>query len=170
MWFRLDPSRRVAVAAYLEVLLLIALATAGSVLVFAGGLRSLASYQGSSVSVTQGAIRQGAYLAIESLLVQNTGDAPFTSVEVSTSGVVSGTKFCYTLYDPLSLFTVLTTCPAASPYQGSVGVAANIPPGKGLLVELTMFGQAFSPGSVSTIIVTTSAGSQGTLDAVAVPA
>ena len=166
----MSPSRRAAVSAYLEVFLLIAVAAAGSAVVLAAGLRTVASYQGASISVTEGDIRQGAFLAIESLLVENTGNAPFRSFEVSTSGVSDAASYCYTLYDPASRSMLLTTCPAMSTDPGTVDVSATVPPGKGVLVELTVVGRAFSPGSVSTVIVTTSAGSQGSLGAVVVPA
>ena len=166
----MSPSRRAAVAAYLEVFLLIAVATAGSAVVLAAGLRSVASYQGASVSVTEGNIRQGAYLAVETVLVQNTGNAPFRSFEVSTSGVSGAASYCYSLSDPISHSTTMTTCPAMSADPGAVNVPAAVSPGKGLLVELTVMGTAFTLGSVSTVSVTTSIGSQGSLSAVVVPA
>ena len=157
-------------AAYLEVFLLIAVAAAGSAVVLAAGLRSLASSQGASVSVTGGDIRQGAYLAVETLLVQNTGDAPFTSFVVSTSGVSQTATYCYSLYDPGSHSSVLSTCPGMEAGPGAVGISATVLPGRAVLVELTVMGRAFSPGAVSTVVVTTSAGSQGSAGVVAVPA
>lgn len=139
-------------------------------MVLAAGLRTVSSYQGASVTVTQGDIRQGAYLAVETFLVQNTGEAPFSSFEVSTSGVSAGASYCYALYDPVSSSTVMATCPAMSTGPGVVNVPAAIRPGEGVLVELTVMGGAFPLGSVSTVVVTTSAGAQGSLEAVVVPA
>jgi len=166
----LNPDKRAGASTYLEVFLLIGVAVAGSAVVLEAGLRSVASAQGASVMVTEGSIRQGAYFAVETLLVQNTGDVPFASFEVVTGGVSKAASFCYTLYDPISLSTVLTSCPVMAPNPAAVSVSAAVPPGRGLIVELTVMGQAFPPGSVSTVTVTTSAGSQGSFTAVAVPA
>jgi hypothetical protein len=167
---RLRPRRRPGVAAYLEVFILIGLAAAGSVVVLAAGLRSLASVQGASVSVTGGTIRQGEYLAIETFLIQNTGNVPFNSFEVSTSGVFSNATYCYSIYDPTALSTMGTTCPTLSPNPAEVSVSAAVTPGRAVLVEITVMGEAFPPGSVCTVTVTTSAGSQGSIGIVAVPA
>lgn len=157
-------------AAYLEVFVLIGVAAAGSVVVLAAGLGSLASYRGASVAVTEGSIRQGAYLAVETVLVQNTGDSPITSFDLSTTGVSGGASYCYALDDPVSQAALLTTCPAMAAGPGEVRVSETILPGKGAVVELFVTGRAFSPGSVSTVSVTTSAGSQGTLTVEALPA
>ena len=167
---RLRPRGRPGAAAYLEVFILIGVAAAGSAAVLAAGLRSVASVQGASVSVTGGTIRQGTYLAIESFLIQNTGDAPFTSFEVSTSGVSSNATYCYALYDPISLSTMATTCPALSPDPAGVSISTTVPPGRAVLVEITVTGKEFPPGSVSTVTVTTSAGSQGSMGIVSIPA
>ncbi len=158
------------VSGYLEVFLLIAVAAAGSAMVLAAGLRSVASAQGASVSVTGGSIRQGGAFAIETFLVQNTGNTQFASFEVATSGVSSGASYCYALYDPVSLSTVLTTCPTMGADPAVVGVPATIAPGRAIIVELTVMGRVFSFGSVITVTVTASAGCQGTLGVVVVPA
>jgi len=168
--YRLSPRRRPGVAAYLEVFILIGVAAAGSVAVLAAGLRLVASAQGADVSVTEGSIRQGAYQAIETVLVQNTGSVSFSSFEVSTSGVSSGASYCYAIYDPVTLLTMTSTCPSMSTDPEVVPVTAVVAPGSAVLVEITMVGQAFAPGSACTIEVTTSAGSQGAIAAVPVPA
>jgi hypothetical protein len=166
----LRPRERPGVAAYLEVFILIGVAAAGSAAVFASGLRSVASVQGASVSISGGTIRQGAYLAIESFLIQNTGNVPFTSFEVSTGGVSSDASYCYALYDPITDSSMMTTCPTMSPNPAAVAVSATVSPGGAVLVGITVMGGGFPPGSVSTVSVTTSAGSQGSIGIVVVPA
>lgn len=161
---------RPGVAAYLEVFLLIAVVAAGSAVVLAAGLGSLASAQGPSVSVSGGSIRQGEYLAVETLMIRNTGNAPFASFEVSTTAVADTASYCYTLYDPVSVTTVLATCPVMRTMPQLVSVSTTVSPGRALVVEITVMGKAFSIGSMSTVTVTTSAGSQGTLGAMVVPA
>lgn len=164
------PRRGRAVAGYLEVFLLIGVAAAGSATVLMAGLRLVASTQGAAVSVAGGSIRQGAYLAIESLLVQNTGSVPFAWFDVSTSGVANGAAYCYALFDPVSLSTLASTCPAVTTDPEAVPVNATVPPGRAVLVEITVVGQAFSIGASTTVTVTTSAGAQESFVAVAVPA
>lgn len=156
-------------AAYLEAFILVGVAIGGSALVF-GSAMGLVSQHGPGISVTDAAIRQGGQFALESLLVSDTGDTPLGSFVVSTGGVSAGASYCYTLYDPLTRSVVSSTCPVMAAGPGSVKVSAAVPPGRAVLLVMTLAGEAFQPGSVSRLTVTASGGAQQGLDVEVVPA
>lgn len=164
------PRPRAAVASYLEVFVLIALAIGGSAVVFGAALGTATSARGGGVSLAGATIRQGDRIALESLAVYNVGDAPFAWFVVSTGGVPAAASYCYTLYDPAGRTVLSSTCPAVESDPASVNVSARLDPGRGVLVELTIVGPPLALGSVSTLTVTTSDGAQGSLDVEVVPA
>jgi len=166
----LAPSSRAAAATYLEVFLLIGLAIGGSGLVLGAMVNATASAQGPAISVTGATIRQGTFLAIESLTIYNTGSVPLQSFVLSTGGVPATASFCYTLFDPMAHSILSTTCPSMGTNPASVVLATTVSPGKGVLAELTVMGQQFSLGAISKVTVTSSGGAQQSLDVGVVPA
>lgn len=166
----MSPRPRAAVAAYLEVFILIGVAIGGSGILFGAALGSVGPARGASVSVTGLTVRQGELYAFESLVIHNTGTVTFGWSKVSTAGVSSSATYCYTVYDPLELAIVASTCPTMSPGPGVVSITTQLAPGRALEVELTLSGAAFAMGSSCSVTVTTSAGAQQSLQAVVVPA
>jgi hypothetical protein len=164
------PSQRVAVSTYLEVFLLIGLVIGGSAVVLAAGLPTMGSARGPAVSLADATIRQGEHVATVSVLVYNTGSTPFGSFVLSTEGVSAASSYCYALYEPQEGSSVFTTCPRLALDPTSVTVSTYLNPGKGVLMQLTVLGAPFSPGTISSVTVTTSSGAQQSVDVEVVPA
>ena len=157
------PRGRPGVSTYLEVFLLIGVAVGGAGIVLGAGLDAVAPAHGGGVSVGDPSIRQGAYAAVESVVVYNTGDAPFTFV-LSTTGVSAAAPYCFSLSDPSDGAVTYASCPAGS-NPGAVVVPSEVAPGEGVLLEITVTGAAFTTGTESTITATTSAGAEGSASA-----
>ena len=161
---------RQGVSSYVEAFVLIGIAAGGSALVLSAALPFASSLGGPSVAVQDEGIRQGAYLAIESLTVLNVGRAPITSFVVSTSQVSSSASYCYSIYDLATGARSAGTCPATAKNPGSVAIDYPVQPGEATGVAITIIGSVFEIGSTYTIAVTTSAGGQEAVDVLVAPA
>ncbi len=166
----MEPRERRAVSSYLEAFVLIGVAVGGSGIVLQAASTYSAAVQGPSISVTGATIRQGAYLALESLTVYNTGQIPLNSFEVSTQKVLSSASYCYSLLDPIAQNVISSTCPSMSLNPSLVTFSSSVAPGGALLVELTVMGSAFALGTSCLVTVTTSAGAQQSMNVQVVPA
>ena len=166
MEHRLSPG----VSGYLEVFILIGIATGGAGLVL-GGLSEYAStYQGPSLSISGASIRQGTNLAIETLTVYNSGSGPSSAFMISTSQAFASTSYCYSVLDPRTATQVSSTCPTLTADPREVPIASVLLPGEALLVELFIAGTAFSPGADPLVTVTASTGAQASEEVPVVPA
>lgn len=155
---------------YLATFILIAVAVAGSALVY-GAASSLASSAGGpSVAVYDGTVRQGAYFATESLAVSNLGRSSFSNFTITTLPGPAGGAYCYSLVDPKSLDPEGTTCPEMVPGPGTVEVPYPLPPGGSVLVDIYVTGGTFTVGAGLQATVTTSTGAEGTTGLQVVPA
>ncbi len=162
--------QRAGVSGYLEVFLLIGVAVGGTGLVFGAVSTYSSQLQGPSVSVSGATARQGIYMALETLTVYNSGDVPFSSFTISTSGVSDSASYCYTLLNPTTRTVVYSSCAALLANPASVVVSSALQPGNGLLVEITVTGAAFAVGSGIAVTVTSSSGAQATVGVQVVPA
>jgi hypothetical protein len=170
MRFSLAVRARPGVSAYVEVFILIAIAVGGSGIVMAATSSYPQSLEGPSVSVADASIRQGAYLAIESLTVDNTGQVPTASITVSTVPVSPSASFCYSLANPSTMATISTTCPNLATGPGTLAVPCSLAPGNAVTVELTIMGKPFGVGSGEVVTVSSSAGASQSLSVQVVPA
>ena len=148
---------------YVEVFLLIGVALGGSGIVLGAGLNAVSSARGGGVSLEDATVHQGEYAAVESVLVYNTGDVPF-SFALSTTGVSPAATYCYTLYDPAGGNELQTSCPGGTTDPAVFDSASAVEPGRGVLLQLTILGAAFSLGTVSRLTVSTSAGAAQSVD------
>ena len=155
---------------YLEAFLLIGIAVGGTGLVFGAVTAYSSQLQGPSVSINSAIIRQGSFMALETLSVFNSGEVPFSYFTVSTSGVSSTVLYCYTLLDPATKSVVYSSCPGLRADPMTIGIASPLQPGNALLVEIMLSGAVFVVGSGLTVTVTSSAGAQATLGVQVVPA
>lgn len=162
--------RRRGVSAYLEVFLLVGVAVGGSAVVLRGSAGRLASVRGSAVTIESVSIRQGAFASVESVLVANTGGTVIPSLTVTTVGVPGPETFCLSVFDQGDRTLLETSCPGMTEYPQSVSVEYPLAPGSGLEVEILMQGAPFAVGSSHLVSVTTSDGSQQSLEAMVVPA
>jgi len=151
---------RAAVSTYVETFVLIGVAVGGAGLVFEAASALTSSAQGPSIVVEAASIRQGAYLAVERLVVYNTGNSAVTGFTVSNLGVSTSSLYCFTLTAPPGAAVDETDCPPTNPGPGIVQISRTVSSGSSLLVELTFTGQAFVRGTTADIIVTTSDGAQ----------
>ena len=156
----LRRSGRAAASAYLETFILIGIAAGGSTFVLVAVLPFASAIQGPAVAVEDARIRQGPYLALERLIVVNSGQAPISSFEVSTSQAPSSAAYCYSLYNPTKGVQLGDTCPGKTMDPGSIAIAYSIPPGGAVGIVITITGEAFTVGAQCTVTVTTSAGAQ----------
>jgi hypothetical protein len=164
------PARvRRGVSGYIEVFVLVGVAIAATALAFGAMTPYASSLQGAGVTISSASIRQGTYVALETLTVYNSGSVASSALTVTTTPSPSAASYCYTLVDPSTKAILYSSCPSGSTNPGSVAIAWQMPPGKGLLIELTITG-SFTIGSAPFVTVTTSAGSQATLSVQVVPA
>jgi hypothetical protein len=166
----LEHSERSAVAGYLEVFILIGVAVAGTAVVFGAAQKYSATLEGPSISISEASIRQGTYVALETLAVYNSGEVPASSFYVSTPQAPSSASYCYAVLNPATMIPVASTCPSMSANPTSVEIPCSLPPGGALLVEIAIAGADFAVGSSSAVTVTTSAGAQATVSVQPVPA
>ena len=155
---------------YLEVFVLIGIAMAATALAFSAVSPYASSLQGASVTLSDASIRQGTYVALETLTVYNSGGPSATGLTVTTAGVPSSADYCVSLVNPSTMAVLSSTCPSVTVNPGSVQVAWTLPSGGGLMVELTITGSSFTVGSSYPVTVTTSVGSQASLEVQVVPA
>ena len=155
---RARPGR--VAAAFVETFVLLAVCVGGTGLVLAASLGYASAIGGSSVSIGDGAIEQGGSAALLRLVVYNTGDASISSFTVSVQGASPLAHFCYSVTDPLTRTPLASTCPPTSVDPSTIAVPYGVSPGHGLLLEVTMAGEAFQTGSRSMVVVTTPGGAQ----------
>ena len=166
----MSAEARSGVSGYIEVFILIGVAAAATAFVFGAVSPYASSLQGPSVTVSDAAIRQGTYLALETLTVYNSGGPAATGFTLTTAAVPSAASYCYSLVSPTTMSTLSSTCPSATSNPGIVVVSWPLPPGGSILVEITITGTAFTVGSSYQVTVTTTAGSQATVGVQATPA
>jgi len=83
-------SRRRAVSTYLETFILIGVVIGGSALVYATTTKFSAPVQNSSsITLSDVSIRQGSGVALEKMVISNTGTIPFTSFTITNIGFSS---------------------------------------------------------------------------------
>jgi hypothetical protein len=159
----LGAEPRGGVSAYLEAFVLIGVAMGGSGLVYAAASAYSSSEQGPSDSVAGASIVQGAYFAVERVTVFNTGPTPIASITLSTEPVSSSAGYCYALLAPTTMTQISSTCPPSGSDPERIAVAYTLASGKGVLIEVTVSGNAFSIGAAEAVTATTSAGPQASL-------
>ena len=143
---------------------------AGSGIVLDAALKYASSAQGPSLAVSDAAIKQGSYLAVESLALFNDGSIPSGSITVSTVPVASSESYCYSLLDPATMSVIQSSCPSMASNPGEVVTNPGLAPGGSELLQLVVVGKAFAVGSTCTVTVTSSGGAQQTLAVEVVPA
>lgn len=153
---------------YIEAFILIAIAMAGSILVYAAATGLAASGTGgASVSISYATIRQGTNAAIEKVTIANTGTVTITSFALATVGVISSAT-CY-----LSLFNLATgstTSPACS-FTGPVSSGTvTVAPGQSVVATLTVEASLFTVGTLYTVTMSTSPAAQAVQRVVATSA
>jgi hypothetical protein len=166
----LSLRRRSGASTYIEVFVLIGIAAGGSAAVLSAVLPYSSALQGPSVNIEDTSLRQGAYIAIESLTVYNSGQTAMSSFVLSTSQAPVLAPYCYTTYNTATGAELTSTCPATAGNPGSVSVGYPVPPGGSVGVVVTIMGQAFTVGEGCAVTVTTSAGAQQTAEVQVAPA
>jgi hypothetical protein len=169
MRFNLEPSTRRAVSTYVETFILLAVAIAGSSMVYAATSNYTTAAQGPAVAVSDCIIKQGSNVAIERMVLANTGTITFSSFTILTSGIPSN-QFYITLTNAANGAPI-----AASPPSGttpaSITEAVSIPPGQSVLVSITIVSpNEFTLGTRYSIIVNTSPAAQQQVLVLPVPA
>lgn len=165
----MEPRSRSGVSTYLELFLLIGVATGGSALVYATAGSYAAAPQGPAISVSAATIRQGSEVAVERITVANTGSVSFSSLTVSTPSLPTSTTYCYSV--STSAAPPTSTCPTMSANPSPITIAAIVTPGGTATVQLTMVGgNVFTEGSAYAVVVTASNSAQVSLRVVALPA
>jgi hypothetical protein len=149
---------------------LIGIVIGGSGIVLDSALNYSSSGQGQSLSIISTSIKQGPYIATESVVLSDTGQTSFTSLTLSTSPVSSGANYCYSLLNPASMAVVQSTCPTMAPNPSSVPITTDLAPAGSVLIELVIEGQAFALGTSCTVTVTAPEGAQQLLVVEVLPA
>lgn len=161
---------RCGVSGYLEAFILIGLASGGSTVVLFAFYPLASGSGGPAVAVEGASIRQGNYLALEKLIVVNTGPSPLSSFMLTTGQVSQTGVYCYSLYNPSSGAQLASTCPPATPNPSSISIATAIPSGGSVGVIVTVVGAAFGVGTSCLLTVTASSGAQQTVGVEVAPA
>ncbi len=167
MRFRLRLERS-GVSVYLEVFLLIALASGGTALVIAalGNYGALA--QGPGLSLSDPSLRQGNSVALERFTLMNTGAVPLTSFTVVTRGIPPAQYFV-TLADP-STGTPVTPSTSSGTAPSTFSESVTVPPGGALTVSLSILnGAEFQVGGRYTVLVNSPQGAQAQVEVQVVP-
>ncbi|MBI3858813.1 MAG: hypothetical protein HY296_01020 [Thaumarchaeota archaeon] len=158
--------RRKGVSTYIEVFVLIGIATGGSALAYSAVGRLGASSSGPSFGVTDQTIRQGTNAATERMTVTNTGQTGITSFKVYP-GVASA--YCVSVSSVSSGAVLSTTCPATSNVF-PVALSVNLDPGASVVFVLFFPGAAvFQVGSAYPVTLAAGSATLGGR-AVALPA
>jgi hypothetical protein len=160
--------RRPGVSVYIEVFILIAAALAATGVVYS----ALGPYEqassGPSISASDAMIRQGANQAVERVLVTNTGTVAFSSLTLTNLGAPATATYCLSLLNPSSGAVLSSSCPAGT-NPSVITATASLGPGQAVLVSVTVYGTAFTPGNAYNMVIS-SGGSQTALQVTAVPA
>jgi hypothetical protein len=141
---------------YIEVFVLMAIVLGGSALVYATASSLTNSSQtGPEVQITRASIRQGAGVAVETVMVANTGTAAVTSLTVATYGATSSASFTLFLVNPSTGSSLSSTCGAGiNPL--SVPVCCTLAPGQSIVAAVTIDSNVFAAGARYLVTVTTS--------------
>ena len=158
------PSRT-GVSTYIETFTLIGIAIGGSAVIYSSASGYSRSAGGGSLTVSGLEFRQGPYVAVERILIANTGTTPFVSFVVSAA-VPASAPFCVTLATPASVPVPFLSPPApcgsgttTDPSSINVTLGRPLQPGGALVMSVAVFsGREFLVGSRYSATVTTSAG------------
>ena len=153
-------ARRRGVSGYLEAFVLIGIVIGGSGMVLDTALKYSSFSQGQSISIVSANIKQGRFLATESVVVADIGETSFSSLTLSTIPTPSGATYCYSLLNPVSMAVIQTTCPTMAYNPSLVPIESGLAPGGSVLIELVLWGQAFTPGASCTITAIAHEGAQ----------
>ncbi len=148
-------TKRRAVSTYLETFMLVAVAIAGSSIAYAATSNYTSTAQGPAVAVSDCIIKQGSNVAVERMLISNTGTVAFTSFTILTPAIASN-QFYITLTDAASgTPTVASQASGTAPM--SITETTPILPGQSVLISITIIGSnEFTLGTKYSIIVSTS--------------
>jgi hypothetical protein len=156
---RLARRSKVAVSTYLEVFVLIGLATAGSAIVYGMTAGLGESAQGPGLLVSYASIRQGQNAAVERLVFTNTGQAPISSFTLSTAGIASA-QYLVTLTDAVTGSSV-TPSPSSGTIPSQVIQGVTVMPGETISVTLIILsGAEFSIGTRYPVIMSSTGAQQ----------
>ena len=161
---------RPGVSTYIEAFILIGIAAGGAGVVLEAALGYANAIPGPSVAIEDPSIRQGAYAALETLTVVDTGSGTFQWFTLETTGVPASASYCYSLYDPGNASVLSSDCPPSSSGPDPLTVGHPLPPGSALVLTVTIEGDAFTVGSSSLVTVTASDGAQGSVQVRVSPA
>lgn len=164
------PSRRRAVAGYIEVFVLVGVALGGSAVVYGATSVYGSSLRSAAVSIVSASVSQGSYLAVERIALFNDGQVTSASMTISTPQAPQAATYCYSVASPSTMAVISSTCPSSTPDPRSVTIAYALPPGGSVLVEVFVQGARFNIGSSLIVIVTTSSGAQDSAGVQVLPA
>ena len=145
--------RRQAIATYLQTFILIAVALGGSLLAYREVSAYANSAGGPAIQVWEASLRQGAGVAIERLIVSNSGNSEFPFVTVLNPDLAPGATYCYTVAS-VSGTQEGGTCPSMDGNPTSVRVAASLMPGSSFVVAVFIEGSVLLQGGVYSVLVT----------------
>ncbi len=166
---KLEPStKRRAVSTYLETFILVAVAIAGSSIAYAATSNYTSAAQGPTVTVSGCIIKQGSNIAVERMVISNTGTVAFTSFTILTPGIASN-QFYVTLVNAAN-GTPITVSTASGTAPTSITETTSILPGQSVLVSVTIIGSnEFTLGTRYSVIVSTSPAAEQELLVFAIP-
>ncbi len=165
---KLERRTRKAVSTYLETFILVAVAIAGSSIAYAATSNYTSADQGPAVAVSECIIKQGSNVAVEKMIISNTGTVAFTSFTILTPTIASN-QFYITLTDAASGAPIVAS-QASGAAPASITETTSILPGQSVLVSLTIIGSnEFTLGTRYSIIVSTSPTAEQQLLVFAVP-
>jgi hypothetical protein len=164
------------ISTYIETFTLIGIAVAGTAIVYSTTAGYSASAGGASVALSGVVLSQGQYVAVEKLIIENTGTVPIGSFVISAA-IPANPSYCMTLTSTNSGPVPFSSPPAAcgsstSVNPGSIGVSLvqSAPPGVALLMTVNIFsGTEFAVGMQYTVTVTVSGGASQLVASTAVP-
>jgi hypothetical protein len=161
---------RAAVSTYIEVFILMAIALAGSALVYVAATSLASSSQGgAAVQISGAAIKQGSGVAVEMMAIANTGTVTITSLTLATAGISSSATFYLSLLNPSTGSPVSSGCGAGT-NPASVPVCYYLLPGQSVIATVTIDANLFTVGARYTVSVSASPAAQAAAPVVAVPA
>ena len=151
-------------------MMLIAVVLGASTLVYSAASRMAASAQGgAAVAISSATIKEGVDVAVERILVANTGSVVLNSFTVTTIGASSSATFYLSLLLPSTGFAVSSSCGAGTNPM-SVPVCLNLSPGQSVVVTITIDAGPFTVGTPYTVIVSSQQAAQASQRVLAAPA
>ena len=147
----MEPSSRRAVSTFIQTFMLVGIVAGASVLVYAAMGSYSASLKGAAISASNGSIRQGSSMAIETVEVGNTGTVSFSSLTLATSGISSTASYSVSV-DNLVTGSVTT---ASGSRPATISITTNLLPGQSIVITVTInAGSVFTFGNPYTVYVT----------------